>query len=251
MRYVTSPLLSKNRNYKLIHLFSTINYTRFDLANEYSDHHIIETNQVHDNTILDLEEIKSLKFKTPNNSTMINSNADGLMGSRLLLKNRLLLIRTADCVPIIVYGNFCIDETNERDIAAVIHAGWRSIAKNIIENMVEKLLKNNILVDQIYISMGPHICICCFAVGEEVINKFKELLKNKGMKNEIDEFLVVKKNSYQTYFNLAKFITVQCISMGILRSNIWNSNLCTYCQNFFFSYRKTNTNQRLFSLIGF
>ena len=69
-----------------------------------------------------------------------------------------LVIATADCVPIAIAG--------ERTIA-VVHAGWRGIAREIVPNALDRFRD---LGDPATVAVvGPHIGSCCYEVGEEVV----------------------------------------------------------------------------------
>ena len=69
-----------------------------------------------------------------------------------------LVIATADCVPIAIAG--------ERTIA-VVHAGWRGIAREIVPNALDRFRD---LGDPATVAIvGPHIGSCCYEVGEDVV----------------------------------------------------------------------------------
>jgi polyphenol oxidase len=66
-----------------------------------------------------------------------------------------LLIRTADCLPVMIY-----DPKNE--IIANIHAGWRSQSKNIITQTIQKMKsKYGSLAEDLCIFSGPSLAKCC------------------------------------------------------------------------------------------
>lgn len=84
-------------------------------------------------------------------------------------------IKTADCVPILVRSDLS---------AAILHAGWRGIAANILESCLEKMVAEhqeeistkNPSADQPYskpleieILIGPCACADCYEVGLDVI----------------------------------------------------------------------------------
>lgn len=83
-------------------------------------------------------------------------DADGLITSTPGLP---IAIATADCVPIAIAGSSSI---------AIVHAGWRGLAKGIIEKAIRSF---DTLGDMAKMaSIGPHIGSCCYEVGEEVVN---------------------------------------------------------------------------------
>ena len=98
-----------------------------------------------------------------------NYECDGLYTDKKLLP---LVVKTADCVPILM-------ESNKR--ISAIHAGWRGLEQLIFE----KSLKVHD-ISSLSISIGPHARKCCYEVGVEFTKKFKnsiDIVDNK--KNEL------------------------------------------------------------------
>ena len=68
-------------------------------------------------------------------------------------------ILTADCTPVVVAG---------RDRVAVAHAGWRGLVAGAVEAAVDA-------VGEVRAAwVGPSVRACCYEVGPEVIEAFKE-----------------------------------------------------------------------------
>ena len=68
----------------------------------------------------------------------------------------LLVIRTADCVPIVIAGVGAV---------AVIHAGWRGLAAGVIAATIDAMGQ----CGPLHAAVGPAICLNCYEVGEEVV----------------------------------------------------------------------------------
>ena len=68
----------------------------------------------------------------------------------------LVAVRTADCVPILVWGG---------SVVGAIHAGWRGLAVGVIPKAIEMLSDEGPLQAVV----GPSICLDCYEVGEEVV----------------------------------------------------------------------------------
>lgn len=68
-----------------------------------------------------------------------------------------LTISTADCVPIVIEG---------RDVASVVHAGWRGLAAGVVTGAVQRLGDEGRHPERA--AIGPAIGPCCYEVGEEV-----------------------------------------------------------------------------------
>lgn len=105
-------------------------------------------------------------------------------------------IKTADCVPILLRSNFSF---------AILHAGWRGIAANILEECLQQMVDHHqkkIVTDrglnrppqeieatqEIEIVIGPCACVDCYEVGTDVIAAlspnvvFKDLLDKSSTK---------------------------------------------------------------------
>ena len=139
---------------------------------------------------------------------------DGLYTDKKLLP---LVVKTADCVPILM-------ESNKR--ISAIHAGWRGLEQLIFE----KSLKVHD-ISSLSISIGPHARKCCYEVGVEFTKKFK---------NSID----IVENKY--YLDLTKNIKNFAFKNNI---NLEDTGECTICNKKYFSYRENRTNERQFSFI--
>ena len=92
-------------------------------------------------------------------------DTDGLVTDK---KNIALLLKFADCTPIVLYDK-------KRKILSIVHSGWRGAQKRIPEKAIEKMkseFKSN--PKDIFAYIGPSIDIDNYEVGEEVYNKFSD-----------------------------------------------------------------------------
>lgn len=136
----------------------------------------------------------------------------------------ILLMNFADCVPIILY-----DLTT--NTGAIVHAGWRGTADEIVSKTVQKLNDElNVRSEDIIALIGPSIGKCCFETDEDVFDK---LVKDK---NDTDLYDV----KAGRYFPDLKMINYkQLVNSGVRK--IDTCNYCTSCMSdVFFSYRKEN-----------
>jgi polyphenol oxidase len=86
----------------------------------------------------------------------LTTNTPGLM----------LGVQTADCVPVL------LADTRLRAVAA-LHAGWRGTVARIAEHGVTTMEREfGSRPEDIIAAIGPAIRLCCFAVGEEVRERF-------------------------------------------------------------------------------
>ncbi len=132
-------------------------------------------------------------------------------------------VKTADCVPILV-------ATKDGSIVGAIHAGWRGSVKKILGKALNSLLAFGYLPENILIAIGPHIKMCCYKIGPEVI---EEIEKNFG---DPSPFIVLING--KTHLNLTELNLHQIHSFQIPQENIWLSEDCTYCKaNVYYSHR--------------
>jgi len=133
-------------------------------------------------------------------------------------KNIALSIFIADCLPI-----FIIDK--KKNIIALVHAGWRSTKKSLIKKTIfvmQQAFESR--PEDIKIFFGPSIRKCCYEVGGKFLEYFK-----RGISKLKDKI----------YLDLIKINYLQLKEVGILENNIFDSGICTSCQNDkFFSYRR-------------
>lgn len=143
---------------------------------------------------------------------------------------------TADCVPIFMY-----DRCN--NVISMIHSGWRGTYDEIIVNAIDLFIsKYGCDINNIEIFIGPHNKVCCYEVGDELIEKF---ISKNVFKENLNIFS--GKN-----LNLIECIKSSAINRGISEKNINSCEYCTYCsENIkFYSYRKDkNSLNRIFSFI--
>jgi YfiH family protein len=80
-------------------------------------------------------------------------------------KKQILVVRTADCVPVFIYSV-------KRPFVAVIHSGWKGTKLGIAEKMIELILKEGFQLDELQIELGPYIQKDHYEVGEDVAQFF-------------------------------------------------------------------------------
>lgn len=93
------------------------------------------------------------------NQVLVKSEADAIATNRPATS---VAIVTADCLPILA----CCE--SGRAVVA-IHAGWRGLAKGVVEAGIEALRKLAPAGESLYAVIGPHIGSCCYEVDEPVL----------------------------------------------------------------------------------
>ena len=132
-------------------------------------------------------------------------------------KNISLVVKTADCMPVLIETDKCI---------GALHIGWRGLQNNIFELSIQKLIGKNIRV-----SIGPHAKSCCYEVQKDVAKIFPDVTDTKKGK---------------LYLNLSNQLSQYC---QLNKIDLEVSDICTICNNEFWSYRENKTPERQYSLI--
>jgi len=178
---------------------------------------IITMSQVHGNTV-------GLLGGGPEGLPRGDRQFDGMVTS---LKNTYLVVKVADCVPILFYDPI-------KEIVAVCHAGWKGTEQRIQQLIIQKMETMGSKPNNIVAVLGPHICAGCYDVPRERAIKFKNHIKIN------DKY----------YLDLGKENTEQLKIAGVKK--IEDLNICTSCQNkLLYSYRKEgNKHGEQAALIG-
>jgi len=159
---------------------------------------------------------------------------DGLVVER---PNSTVGVWTADCVPVHLVA------PGER-IAAALHCGWRGTAAGIVPAALSLLERRwNVGVASIEAALGPGIGGCCYAVGEEVRDRFLERagekLGREGFREQDGGF----------FLDLRTFLAAELASLGI--SRVHTVGPCTACRtDVLYSFRRGAQGGRQLSWIG-
>jgi polyphenol oxidase len=142
------------------------------------------------------------------------------------IERTLLAVQTADCLPILLADPVT-------GVFAAVHAGWRGTLAGILARTVEQMqLRYNLRTNDLHAAFGPAIGVCCFEVGAEVLAQFRKQY------DYADELIAKSRFDEKAHLNLKSANARQLIDRGIPIDRIYDSGLCTVCQNdLFFSYR--------------
>ena len=141
--------------------------------------------------------------------------------------NLLVLVRTADCVPILVADM-------KRRVIAAIHAGWRGTLSGIVSKTLSVLQTQfDTRVNDVRVGIGPSIGVCCFEVDGPVMQPLRATVP-------FWEDVVEKAGTAdKAMLNLKKLIAWQLAQCGIGETAISQVDSCTKCQpDMFYSYRR-------------
>jgi YfiH family protein len=156
-------------------------------------------------------------------------------------KNVLAGVKTADCVPILIgdpkTGSF-----------AAVHAGWRGTLAEVATKALGRLVDEyETRVEDVRVAIGPAAGSCCYEVGAEVIDPFRNRFP--------DQDLFTATREHHACIDLFRANRTQLISAGVDPDRIHIAPLCTMCRtDLFFSYRREKNVYgkvgRLMSVIG-
>ena len=154
----------------------------------------------------------------------------------------LVAIKTADCVPIL------LGDANTGAFAAV-HAGWRGTSSSIVARAIEQMQREyGTQPADLRAAVGPAANVCCYEVGAEVIDKFKERFADSHS-------LFLPTSAGHARIDLQKANRDQLLAAGVMAERIHIAPFCTMDRNdLFFSYRREKHALgrvgRLMSVIG-
>lgn len=185
---------------------------------------IILAHQVHSKNVVIIDDETNFgdmeKFELENTpldgyEMYISAATDGLMTNR---NDVILITFYADCVPLILHDP-------EKHVVAAIHSGWLGTAKAIGVEAVKKMVSvygSN--VSDIRIGIGHSAGICCYEIGEDVI----DALKVQFSVESIRDFVVPKK--YGKYMIDLKEANAKLFrDAGIVPKHIEINEDCTIC----------------------
>lgn len=173
--------------------------------------HIAKMQQIHSNTV---------KFA---NKPKVYEACDALVTN---VPNLALLVLVADCSPVLLYEH-------KNKVIAAIHAGRMGAFLNILEKTIRFMQeKFDSKPENIIASIGASIKKCCYEVNNEVLEfsqeNFGEFVENR-------------------HLDINSILLSQLKKSGI--TNVENSQICTKCDENFFSYRRNLTPKRQAAII--
>ena len=138
-------------------------------------------------------------------------------------------VRTADCVPVVVYAP---------DIQAVaaIHAGWRGSIGGIVGKTMARLKELGADLSKAEAAFGPGICGDCYEVSVDLAERFKD--------EGYADCMVADR-----HIDLQAVNTKQLLSAGIPQDKIHPAQFCTCETAWLPSWRRNPTDRRLLTWV--
>ncbi|OGK21336.1 hypothetical protein A2866_01345 [Candidatus Roizmanbacteria bacterium RIFCSPHIGHO2_01_FULL_39_8] len=159
-------------------------------------------------------------------------------GSITNLSNAALIVKNADCVPIVYVDKIA-------GYIGISHNGWRGSLKRLAPKMIQKMVSLGSKIEHITCALGPAIGLCCYEVDEDFYYEF------------MGEFEIYAKQIFQFrkgrwHVNLTLLNCLLLREAGVKKVNIDFFPFCTKCdQKRFFSRRRAKHEdfERMFNFI--
>lgn len=146
----------------------------------------------------------------------------------------MLCVHTADCVPVVL-----LDPVKR--VVGIAHSGWVGSSKRIAGKTVRKMVDEyKSRPEDIICAIGPYNHSCCYEVGEDVLECFRESFWDIEC-----ELLFKKKNESGKYMlDLGEAVTLSLQQEGVNPQNIYDEGCCTYHTSTFSSWRRTGDKKK-------
>lgn len=180
---------------------------------------VVCTPQIHSNIV---------RYVTEENigegiSKEVPFECDGFVTDR---KNVTLLVRTADCVPVLLAGR----KVDGTPVIAAVHAGWKGTVADIAAVAVSKM--RELGAEDISAAVGACIHKCCFQVGEDFVTAVTDI---KGIEFS-GRYIEKREGSY--YADLTEMNREILCCAGVNSIDIISE--CTRCKPYLYhSHRAT------------
>lgn len=205
---------------------------------KFGDFSILKMQQVHGNDFVELNGVNKNQWMTKSlahGKIIETPDVDAVITNQ---KNILLTVKTADCLPILIY----FSDSNKSEIIAAIHSGRVSTEKKILTKVLEHL-KLKYKIDKLLINsptakltiwFGPAICKKCYQINQEKNIHYDLYQKNLDQIREVFPKYNIKLRSKSSKIRIIK------------------SKFCTLHHNELFnSYRKSGKGVQMnYSVIG-
>lgn len=159
----------------------------------------------------------------------------------------LLMVRVADCMPILMLG----EKDNGAFVVAALHAGWRGTAAAITHSAIARFAEFGIAPEKLKCALGPSIRSCCYSVGDDMKREVAALRGERFA----DEFIIEREaldGKFALYADLAGMNRSLLMEAGVLSENIDISPDCTACESDRFHSHRASHGKRgtMGALIG-
>ncbi len=142
-----------------------------------------------------------------------------------------VIVKTADCIPLVIAEG----KGGLRPLVAAVHAGWRSLTKDIIPKTIKKMVEMGAAPEDMNVGIGPSLGLECSEFSDpynELPEKFHWAILDG---NKVDlKAIALKQLEYA----------------GVQRENISHMDICTKCDEGWFSFRRNGCKERFGTIIS-
>jgi hypothetical protein len=178
-----------------------------------------------------LKQIHSAIVIRPTGTEADCGEGDALIADQ---PGRLLVVRTADCVPILL-----VDPT--RKAVAAVHAGWRGVVAGVLPHALSAMRDHcGTNPGDLLAALGPCIRHDAFEVGPEVAMQFQDLFPERSNLNQ------------RTHVDLAEACQRQLAATGVPAAQVFDCGCCSFADGLrWHSYRRDRESSgRMQAFIG-
>lgn len=181
---------------------------------------LVTAHQVHGNSVGVVPRSKAGTGSAPGSGLF--GKFDSLITNE---PNVAVMMTHADCLAVIL----CDPQMRA---VGVVHAGWRGTVADATGEAVRAMVDHfGSGPEEILAFIGPGICAQCYAVGDEVAERWRDAAVSGG------ERALTKPNG-AWHFDLAEANYLQLRAAGVREDAIGRSGICTRCQgDTWFSHR--------------
>lgn len=148
-----------------------------------------------------------------------------------------LILRFADCVPILAYDP-------RRGVLGVAHAGWRGTIAGMARALVSAMMREfDCRPEDIRAGIGPSIGPCCYQVGDDVVSAVHRAFGEAGALH------LLRRVNGRAHFDLWQANRRQLAELGVEQVEV--AGICTACNSHrFFSHRASGGLTGRFPLVA-
>jgi len=177
---------------------------------------VVSVTQVHGTDVLVLDRPVALDEPISGEWDALLTNQPGLF----------LAVRTADCVPLLLYDR-------QRRVVGALHAGWRGAVAGIVPKAVAVMREAfGCDPETVHVAIGPSAGACCYEVDEAVLTplrtgfpEWRAVARERGPANAL--------------LDLRELVRRQAMGAGVREEAIRTVGVCTICHDdLFYSYRR-------------
>lgn len=146
-----------------------------------------------------------------------------------------LLSLSADCPTLLAFDPV-------RRTIGVAHASWRGTLGGMGTNLIRQMHRCfDCRPTDILVGIGPSAGPCCYEVRQDVRRVAATKLR------DVDRLIPLRDGRF--YFDLWKTLEEQLVEAGVRPENIEQSNVCTICDERFYSHRRDGASTGRFGII--